>query len=371
MPISRVANPHAHAPKLQPHVRHDENWQQRPLSRADAQLVRSVNINLNINIQSQPGRQADCFHPPRCGNDGPNQGPRSCWPHPPLPSDSCHPHGCLQTDPNGVVTTPGGYKIQSDGATSWKITGPDGKTTSVSGDPHVAEGDGGKWDFKRDSTFVLGDGTRINVSTTPAGNGMTVTKGLDIISGNDLVQISDIDKGKGKTGSVTHDGFQHVNDFGGKDVIVQGRETDDWSFQGREIVGSEGGGDSFKLGNALPAGAQWPGGGGSPFGGVGHGPAGIAPGEPYPGMQSGSFGEHMQALFGQLAQLCEQLTDMTGSLSEQCGGFSCPPGQGNWMNRRQEQLGQSFGDIGRMADLFARNDALTRSVQPYRFGFQA
>lgn len=174
---------------------------------------------------------------------------------PPTPSDSCHPQGSLKTDGN-VVTTPGGYKIEATSQFEWKITGPDGKTTRVWGDPHVAEGDGGKWDFKRNSTFVLGDGTRINVTTAPWQDGkMTVTSGLEIISGNDRVQISDIDKGKGKIGEVTADGYAHANSFAGNDVFVMGRETDDWSFQGKEVIGSENGGESFKLGNELPAGS--------------------------------------------------------------------------------------------------------------------
>jgi hypothetical protein len=115
----------------------------------------------------------------------------------PTPADSTHPSGSLQTDGN-VITTPGGFKIEATGKFEWKITGPDGKETRVWGDPHVAEGDGGKWDFKKNSTFVLGDGTRINVTTAPYGNnGMTVTQDLEIISGNDRVTVSGIDKGKG------------------------------------------------------------------------------------------------------------------------------------------------------------------------------
>lgn len=174
---------------------------------------------------------------------------------PPSPFDSTHPEGSLKADSNGIVTTPGGYKIEATGQHEWKITGPDGKSTRVWGDPHVEEGDGGKWDFKRNSTFVLGDGTKINVSTKPWGNGgMTVTSGLEIISGNDRVEISDIDQGKGKVGAVTQDGYAHANSFGGNDVFVMGKETDDWSFRGKEIIGSNNGGESFKLGNDLAAG---------------------------------------------------------------------------------------------------------------------
>jgi hypothetical protein len=77
-----------------------------------------------------------------------------------------------------------------------------------------------------------------------------LSSSLEVISGNDRVTVSDIDKGKGKIGTVTRDGYQHVNGFEG-DVFVMGQEADDWSYQGREITGSENGGDSFKLGGEL------------------------------------------------------------------------------------------------------------------------
>jgi hypothetical protein len=170
---------------------------------------------------------------------------------PPSFADSCQPQGSLQKTGDNAITTAGGYKIEMTGQFEWKITGPDGKTTRVWGDPHVDEGDGGKWDFKRDSTFVLGDGTRINVGTTPYGNGMTVTQKLEIISGNDRIVVNDIDKGKGKIGDVTKDGYASVNNFAGKDVFVMGKETDDWSYQGREVIGSNNGGETFNLGGEL------------------------------------------------------------------------------------------------------------------------
>ncbi|MEP6924574.1 MAG: DUF1521 domain-containing protein [Pyrinomonadaceae bacterium] len=159
------------------------------------------------------------------------------------------PQGTLQTDGN-KITTAGGYTIEPMSQFEWKITGPDGKSTRIWGDPHVEEGDGGKFDFKRNSTFVLGDGTRINVTTVPYGNGATVTGKLEVISGNDRIEVTDIDKGKGKIGTVTQDGYAHANSFQG-DVLVQGKETDDWSFDGKEIIGSDKQGESFKLGGEL------------------------------------------------------------------------------------------------------------------------
>lgn len=173
---------------------------------------------------------------------------------PPDPCDCCHPKGSLKNE-GGKITTPGGYTIEATKQHEWIITGPDGKTTKIWGDPHVAEGDGGKWDFKRNSTFVLGDGTKINVTTAPWKDGkMTVTSNLEIISGNDRVNISDIDKGKGVVGPITQDGFAHSNCFGNADVFVMGRESDDWSYQGREVTGSKDGGESFELGGQLPPG---------------------------------------------------------------------------------------------------------------------
>lgn len=196
------------------------------------------------------------------GQYGSQIGPGGCFPspqlpfpipQPPSPEDGSQPSGGLTTE-GDVVTTPGGYQIEMIGQFEWKITGPDGKTTRIHGDPHVDEGDrdgGSDWDFKRNSTFVLGDGTRINVTTAPYGdNGMTVTSGLEIISGNDRVQVSGIDQGKGQIGTVTQDGYAHANSFQG-DVFVMGQEADDWSFQGREIIGSNNGGDSFQLGGEL------------------------------------------------------------------------------------------------------------------------
>jgi len=273
-------------------------------------------------------------------------------PAPPTPGDSSHPSGSLKTDSSGVITTPGGYKIEATSQFEWKITGPDGKNTRVWGDPHVDEGDGGKWDFKRDSTFVLGDGTRINCTTAPYGNGMTVSAKLEIISGNDRVQVTDIDKGKGKTGPVTQDGYANVNSFGGKDVFVMGKETDDWSFTGKEIIGSNDGGESFKLGNALAAGAPAPG------------------TNPTDTKKPADFLSKLGDLFKQMSKLFDTLRKLTERL-EKNNPFERPvnngPHGGCWVDRRQSSLKTSFEDIGRMLDKAASLRDLTRSVSQNRY----
>jgi Domain of Unknown Function (DUF1521) len=174
---------------------------------------------------------------------------------PPNFDDCHHPKNSLKTEGN-VITTPGGYKIEQQGQFNWKITGPDGKETKIWGDPHVAEGDGGTWDFKKDSIFKLPDNTEIKVNCVPYGNGMTVTGSLDIICGSDHIKVSDIDKGMGKIGENQGNGIlqQFGNDISGLDHFVMGKESDDWSLGGKEIIGSNNGGDSFKLGNDLAAG---------------------------------------------------------------------------------------------------------------------
>jgi hypothetical protein len=353
---------------------------QRGLSHVEAQLVRATVTAFNLqSTQVQPGRvPGDSFHRPRSLADACRVWSKPCYPKPPVRRECCHPQGSLKTDSKGVVTTPGGYKIEATKEHEWIIKGPDGKSTRIWGDPHVDEGDGGKWDFKRDSTFVLGDGTRINVTTKPWANNMTVTGGLEIISGNDRVQITDIDKGKGKTGPVTHDGFQHVNSFGGKDVFVMGKETDDWSFKGREVIGSNNGGESFKLGKQLPAGTfpawchphvppphSYP--VGQPVGQPGNP---ILPGEPHPHAPGQNpFAQQLQLIFQGLSQLFQGLAGLSELMSQRHygSGHLCAPGmEGPWMDRRHQHLGHGFDDIGRMMDTFVRMTNLSRSVTPFR-----
>ena len=165
-------------------------------------------------------------------------------------ADCCHPAGSLYTR-GDTIYTPGGYRIEMLGRYEWKITGPDGKWIRVHGDPHVDEGDRDgtcDWDFKRDTTFVLGDGTRVNVTTVPGGaEGMTVTGKIEVVSGFQSVTVEGIDQGKGRVGEV---GFHFAAAFTG-DVVTMGAETDDWTFRGREITGSRDGGASFVLGDVM------------------------------------------------------------------------------------------------------------------------
>lgn len=114
--------------------------------------------------------------------------------------------------PEGSVKTAGGYTVVPEGNTNWSVYAPGQKIgdkphTRVWGDPHVTEKDGTRWDFTKNSDFVLPDGTRINCQTT-SETGQSVSKGLTIANGADKVQIDGINTGKPSTGPVTQDGYE-------------------------------------------------------------------------------------------------------------------------------------------------------------------
>jgi hypothetical protein len=145
----------------------------------------------------------------------------------------------MKTDPStGTISFPDGTTITQDGQYNWSVHNADGTTSSITGDPHVNDGVGHKWDFQQDGTFVLKNGARINVNTVPYGNGGAhVTGSLEVLYGNQRATVSGIDKGKGTVSGVTNDGYQHVNDMPqGAPVFVEDSK-DSWTLNGQEIIG--------------------------------------------------------------------------------------------------------------------------------------
>lgn len=115
------------------------------------------------------------------------------------------------TDEKGVITvrTPDGYKLRAEGRQqAWQIVGPEGRATRIWGDPHVTESDGGKWDFKEQSSFVFG-ANKVTVETTPAGNGQTLSKRVTLYHGSERVTIAGIDTNKPFIVGLAQDGKQH------------------------------------------------------------------------------------------------------------------------------------------------------------------
>lgn len=140
--------------------------------------------------------------------------------------------------PEGSTRTAGGYTIVPEGNTSWKVFGPDQKpgdkpTTHVHGDPHVDQKDGTRWDFTKNSDFLLPDGTRINCKTS-SESGYSVSTGLEISNGADRVSVSGLD-GKPTVSDVKADGYewraQHLASNPNRDTFRLGGDGDDWFLE--------------------------------------------------------------------------------------------------------------------------------------------
>lgn len=165
---------------------------------------------------------------------------------PPAIEDGQHPPMSLTVKRN-IINTIGGYAIELLEQFSWRITGPDNTYTLISQNPDVMESDGGMWDFMRDSTFVLGDGTRINVTVVSLDTGATVTSQLAVICGADCVMVTGIDEGIGQIGPVTQSGLKRLDAFNAQDIFVAGKTTDTWFYFDDEIIGNYHGEALFML----------------------------------------------------------------------------------------------------------------------------
>jgi uncharacterized protein DUF1521 len=134
---------------------------------------------------------------------------------------------------------------------SWTVrNNQTGHTTKVSGDPHVDDDNDGKndFDFKKDMTFQLEDGTKISVSTVPYGNGQTLSSKLTITNGSNAITVEGL--GQGKDGAnnlrvtqsnagvtldqLAHDGAQTIYERGQDWVDRSGRAVTQASIDAAE-----------------------------------------------------------------------------------------------------------------------------------------
>jgi hypothetical protein len=112
----------------------------------------------------------------------------------------------------------------------WTITAPDGRTTTIWGDPHVIESDGDLWDFKDNSTFSFGN-NKISVETVPGPNGMTYTGTVHLYSGKERISLTGIDKNAISFKAWEHDGKDHdsaLADGGGYRLQLESNGEDTW-----------------------------------------------------------------------------------------------------------------------------------------------
>ncbi|HEY8208557.1 MAG TPA: DUF1521 domain-containing protein [Myxococcaceae bacterium] len=202
------------------------------------------------------------------------------------------------------ITTKGGYKIESTGGASWSITGPDGKKTDIQGDPHVIEKDGGRWDFPKDATFTLGDGTKVNVKVEN-----TVSQKLEVTDGN---QRAEIDAQTGKAGPLEQGPAKF--DTTQNAQFVMGKDAEQWTKDGREIKGGGMDGNQ-ELGEQV---ATAPGAANAaPAGGAG------APGQAQAPAQQGG----LQGIIGQIQNLLQQLGIPGAGANNAAQGAQAPAAQ--------------------------------------------
>lgn len=131
-----------------------------------------------------------------------------------------------------------GYTLTfEDQDQAWHIKDADGNDVRIWGDPHVAEGDGGKWDFKAQMTFELEDGTKITVKTKPIGDGsVTVSDELIITKGDQAIHVTGIADDNVQISEVTQDGRRMDRITADGYTAHESGSVEDWTFGGKEIT---------------------------------------------------------------------------------------------------------------------------------------
>ncbi len=149
------------------------------------------------------------------------------------------------------------YKISCDESKQqWIVTDKEtGKQTKISGDPHVDKDNDGKndFDFKKNMSFMLEDGTKITVNTVPAGDSgqtlsskLTITKGDKAMvveglagdaDGKDNLKVTQSNDGRAMD-RTTPDGFRIYEDKANGWVTKDGKMVDQAVINQAEGVGA-------------------------------------------------------------------------------------------------------------------------------------
>lgn len=139
---------------------------------------------------------------------------------------------------NKVITLDNGYTLTFEGKEqAWHIKDSQGNEVRIWGDPHVYEDDGGKWDFKAQTTFQLEDGTKITIKTKPIGDGsMTVSDELFITKGDQSVHVSGIADNNVNISDVSMEGQRIDQAIDDGYLVKEMGGVDDWSFGNEEIT---------------------------------------------------------------------------------------------------------------------------------------
>ncbi len=136
-----------------------------------------------------------------------------------------------------------GYKIQIHGENeSWSIEDANGNRTRIWGDPHVSEGDRAgdiQWDFQKDATFVLPDGTKITCKCKDKGRAdkNIFSDELIITKANQSIHVTGIADNDPQIGQPELNGAALDAETNDGFMFQMGDEADDWLYNGEEIAG--------------------------------------------------------------------------------------------------------------------------------------
>ena len=116
-----------------------------------------------------------------------------------------------------------------------------GAKTVISGDPHFDKKGDGKndFDFKKDMTLALDDGTKVTIGTVDAGNGTTLTSSLTITNGDKSIQVTGLggnNDGANNLKVVQSDAGETVDDLTSDGVITLLESGTDWLTQQGQSV---------------------------------------------------------------------------------------------------------------------------------------
>ncbi|MHC9544273.1 MAG: DUF1521 domain-containing protein [Vulcanimicrobiota bacterium] len=142
-------------------------------------------------------------------------------------------------DGTTTTLTPGGYEIKYDSANSTAtITdSKSGESSTIWGDPHVSESDGGSWEWQSEtSSYVLPDGTKITMNSTggDSSNGYGTLESMDIYSGQGRTHINSSADGTTLAG----DRRQADNAQSDGDLYIGNLQANGWKQLSNEEMGA-------------------------------------------------------------------------------------------------------------------------------------
>ncbi|WP_211824395.1 DUF1521 domain-containing protein [Kistimonas asteriae] len=143
-----------------------------------------------------------------------------------------------EKDPKEIALDNGNKIVIHGNSEAWSIVDANGNSTKIWGDPHVSEGDrNGYWDFQSDGTFMLDDGTKIQVKTTAKDrkDGNVYTDSLTITKGNQSIEVTGIADNKPQIGEPALNGAMLDQATNDGHVFKMGDQADDWVYEGSEL----------------------------------------------------------------------------------------------------------------------------------------